>query len=120
MISVTFSRGPISKAHSAHTQHMNNKVIPILAVGAGFIGGMISGRLQPASVYAQAPAQNELRAQRFVVVDASGKPRGAFGLDENGDAILEVIDRKGRPDWPRWRKRRVADFDSRPLLVPPR
>jgi hypothetical protein len=38
----------------------------------------------PVTAYAQSPATApaEIRAQKFIVVDENGVPRGAFGMDK--------------------------------------
>ena len=38
----------------------------------------------------------EIRAEKFVIVDENGSPRGAFGVrDKDGWPIVAVIDTKG-------------------------
>jgi hypothetical protein len=74
---------------------MSSKFTITIALAAGFIGGIASRRLRPSPVYAQAPAPpQEIRAQRFVLVDEAGVARGAFGIETNGAPELEIADPK--------------------------
>jgi len=64
---------------------MNTKFAITLALAAGFIGGLASRYSGPARVFAQAPASpQEIRAQKFVLVDETGVARGVFGIEKNG------------------------------------
>lgn len=75
---------------------MNTKFTIALALAAGFIGGDASRYFEPAPVFAQAPAApQEIRAQKFVLVDETGAARGVFGIEENGTPQIEVIGDKG-------------------------
>jgi hypothetical protein len=48
-------------------------------------------------VHAQAPTvQQEVRAQKFVIVDGAGASRGAFGIETDGTVQIEVTDQKGK------------------------
>ena len=77
----------------------------IVALTAGFVGGILSQHLAPTPAYAQSQpqVQKEIRAENFVVVDANGAPRGAFGI-EGSEAWprIEITDRKGHLQWARW------------------
>ena len=76
---------------------MNSKFTLLLAAAAGFAGGFVSRYASPAPVHAQAPAvQQEVRAQKFVLMDQGGLPRGAFGIETDGTVQIEVTDNKGR------------------------
>lgn len=46
----------------------------------------------PSTVYAQASAQPpaEIRAQKFVLVDENGTPRGVFGFRSDGSPDVQV------------------------------
>lgn len=83
---------------------MSNKTTLTLALAAGFIGGIASQRIAPASVHAQTQTPPlEIRAQSFVVVDQGGLPRGAFGIDrQNGWPIVEITDPNGHAYWARF------------------
>jgi hypothetical protein len=76
---------------------MGNKFTVAIAVAAGFAGGLLSRYASPSPVHAQAPAvQQEVRAEKFVLVDKGGAPRGAFGIETDGTAQIEITDNKGR------------------------
>jgi hypothetical protein len=94
----------------------------MLAVAAGFIGGIVSQRLALTPVFAQAPtsAVKEIRAEKFVIVDQNGLPRGAFGINpQDGWPIIEFTGEKEQI-------RRVNYYmpgrtgKGKPLVVPPR
>jgi hypothetical protein len=73
-----------------HSESMSTKTTFALALAAGFLGGIISQHITPPRVFAQSPspAPKEIRAESFVIVDANGKPRGAFGISEKwGPAV---------------------------------
>ena len=71
------------------------------AVAAGFFGGLLSQSVTTGRLHAQAqpPAQKEIRAQNFIVVNGRGEPLGLFGLDPNGRAIVKLVDEQGRTVW---------------------
>lgn len=78
---------------------MSTRITTALALLAGLIGGALSHYLfEPMPVRAQAtvPVSPEIRAQKFVLVDENGTPRGAFGIRTKDDwATLEVTDKSG-------------------------
>lgn len=75
---------------------MSTKFTITIALAAGFIGGFASRYPRPASVYAQAPASpQEIRAQKFVLIDENGVARGVFGIEAKGAPAIEIIDSKG-------------------------
>jgi hypothetical protein len=90
---------------------MGNRITIALALLAGFIGGAISH--VPISVHAQTPASApaEIRAQKFVLVDENGTPRGVFGFQSDGYPDIQVRNKNpkgftkiiqaevGRPEW---------------------
>lgn len=102
---------------------MSNRTTVTIALAAGFIGGIASQRIIPALVHAQTqtPAP-EIRAQSFVVVDAKGVPRGAFGIDAKKDwPTVEITDPEGHAYWARF----FGTFtpfhrneNNKPILVP--
>ena len=59
---------------------MSGRVHLVLALIVGFAGGMLSRYLAPPQVLAQVhtPSPKEIRAQSFVVVDATGTVVGTF------------------------------------------
>jgi len=80
---------------------MNNKLNVAVALFAGLAGGMLTRFIAPAPVFAQAPVQGglpapapspvtpgpvtyEIRAERFALVDHSGKVVGTFASESAG------------------------------------
>jgi hypothetical protein len=61
---------------------MKNRTTLALALAAGFMGGIVSQRIVPPSVWAQdhAIVPDEIRAHKFVLVDEAGVSRGIFGF----------------------------------------
>jgi len=80
-----------------HSLPMNIKITIALAFAAGFVGGLASRYFEPVPAYAQvAAAPQEIRAQKFVLVDGTGVARGVFGIEENGTPQIEVIGYNGK------------------------
>jgi hypothetical protein len=52
-----------------------------LALAAGLAGGLISHYVWPQPVQAQAPASMEIRAQRFVLEDSTGRTLGTLSVE---------------------------------------
>jgi hypothetical protein len=79
---------------------MNTKVTLLLAVASGFLGGIVSQRIQPAPVHAQdQPAPQEIRAHKFVLVDEAGVNRGVSGFGERRGSpypTIEMMDPEAR------------------------
>src|SRR5580704_17764186 len=76
---------------------MSTKATLMLAVAAGFFGGIPSQRIVLTPVFAQTPtpAAKEIRAEKFVIVDEIGLPRGAFGINpKDGWATIEFTGEK--------------------------
>lgn len=80
---------------------MSTKFTIVLAIAAGFLGGLVSRNVVPGPVYAkeQPPPPNqttlslkEIRTHQFVLVDANGKPRGVFGFEKNGEPVIQTED----------------------------
>lgn len=72
---------------------MKTGITTALGMVAGFIGGAMSHYLLvPMPVRAQAPVQApaEIRAQKFVLVDENGTPRGVFGFGSGGTPEIQV------------------------------
>jgi hypothetical protein len=99
---------------------MSTRTTLILAIAAGFAGGIISQRIALTPVFAQAPVAPaaEIRAQKFVLVDENGKARGVFGLETNGSPFVEITDAKGRVFTTRWYPTRARDFFHDPPVTP--
>ena len=76
---------------------MNNKLTVLLAITAGFAGGLLSRYAAPSGAYAQGPTvQQEARARKFVLVDGNGATRGVFGIETDGTVQIEVADNNNR------------------------
>ncbi len=68
---------------------MSTKVTTALGLVMGFIGGAMSHYFfAPTPVHAQSPV--EIRAQKFILVDENGTPRGVFGFRSDGSPDLQV------------------------------
>ena len=99
---------------------MNAKTTVVLAFAAGLTGGIVSHLAVSTPVRAQAPSPlpKEIRAEKFVIVDDNGSPRGAFGIrDKDGWPILEVIDKKRNV----WAARMAGEGffgNAKPSVVP--
>ena len=59
---------------------MNNKLVMVFALIAGFGGGLLSRYLAPPSAFAQnqAAVTKEIRAESFTLVDSMNRPVGTF------------------------------------------
>lgn len=82
--------------------------IIVLAVAAGFGGGIASQWLLPTPlVHAQVQSPRRMTAQRFVVVDSKGVTRGEFKVDgeqpqiilynQDGSVAWKATPESGRP-----------------------
>jgi hypothetical protein len=62
---------------------MDHKLNVSLAIAAGLLGGLLSRYIAPASVHAQAPppTPNEIRAQRFTLVNLEDQAIGTFMVE---------------------------------------
>jgi hypothetical protein len=78
---------------------MSTKTTLVLALAAGFLGGIASQHVLPASVWAQDQiVPLEIRAHKFVLVDDDGVSRGVLGFGvKKGkmDPTIEMMDAKG-------------------------
>lgn len=64
--------------------------LTVLAV-SGLMGGLLSSRLLPGqAAWAQDPNAQEIRAERFLLVDDTGAMKAALGMGDDGNARLEV------------------------------
>ena len=102
---------------------MDAKSLALLAFAAGLAGGLVSQRIGASSVHAQAstPAPKEIRAEKFVIVDESGAPRGALGIAPRRNwPELELIDQKGHVYRPRLDMEDFWGRKSIPEVVPPK
>ena len=86
---------------------MKKHLTVVIAVAAGFLGGMLSHFVTPPAAFAQAqnPGTREVRAQRFVFVDLNSRPfatfmvqPGSVGPDGWHGRVL-LVDDQGRELW---------------------
>jgi hypothetical protein len=62
---------------------------------------MLSHYAAPVLVHAQtqtAPPK-EIAAQKFVLVNDAGLPTGVFGIEKDGSASIQLMDKDGRVVW---------------------
>ncbi len=80
---------------------MNKPLNVGLSLAAGLLGGFISHYISPGIVHAQAQAAPpaEIRAQRFVLTNDAGTPRGFLGFNLDGKADLVLQDSTGKVIW---------------------
>lgn len=100
----------------------------VLALAAGFLGGLASHGLLSTPVYAQTPTSGlqVIRANEFVLVDSTGVARGVFGIEKNGTPMLEVADSNGHVFTPgrmeSWGTKasffRYLHYPNKPTLLP--
>jgi hypothetical protein len=84
----------------------------LCALSAGFIGGTISAWSRPMqTVSAQVQAPRQIQAQRFVLLDSTGRTRGEFKMDGNQPEIV-LYDRDGTTAW------KVTAESGRPHVTP--
>jgi hypothetical protein len=89
---------------------MSTRLTVTIALAAGFIGGLAFRYYGTPPAYAQSPASpEEMRAQKFVLVDETGKARGVFGIEGNGAPVIEIVDSKGHVFASRFEKWRYAE-----------
>lgn len=70
--------------------------VAVLAVAAGFIGGLMAGRFSTdRPVLASEPAK-EIKAQSFQLVDGHGATHAALGMSEGEGPALEFYDSEHR------------------------
>jgi len=78
-----------------------------LALAAGLAGGILSRFVGPQPVRAQAQASPEIRAQRFILEDASGRTLGTFSVEmarpgdiaRGASGSIRLFDERGREVW---------------------
>jgi hypothetical protein len=98
---------------------MNTKIPIAIGLVAGFFGGaMFHYTCSPLPVQAQVQAPTEIRAQKFVIVDEHGLPRGAFGINpKDGWPIIEMTGEKEQLRRVRWYPAGWTG-KGKPLVVP--
>jgi hypothetical protein len=76
-----------------------NKRNLVLSIAAGLAGGVISSYLRPVVAQAQSQPPQEIRAQRFTLVDQDGVALGMFSFDAAGHPQIVLRDRSGHQLW---------------------
>lgn len=76
-----------------------NKRNLILSIGAGLLGGAVSSFLGPVAAHAQSEAPQEIRAQRFTLVNQAGIALGTFSFDNSGRPEIVLRDPAGHQLW---------------------
>jgi len=76
-----------------------NLTLILVAATAGFLGGALANGVNTAFAQQRSGPAQEITAQRFVVIDASGNKRGEMGLDAEGRIHLSLYSEKGRVLW---------------------
>ncbi|MBZ5600727.1 MAG: hypothetical protein LAO79_00305 [Acidobacteriia bacterium] len=75
------------------------KTYLLLSIGAGLVGGLLSSALRPIAAQAQSQALDEIKAQRFTLVNQSGVTMGAFSFDDSGRPQIVLRDDLGHEVW---------------------
>lgn len=71
----------------------------VLAVGAGLLGGLVSGSLTstPPAFAEKTAAPKVISAESFFIVDQQGQVRAALALSpDNGQPALVFLDKQGK------------------------
>ena len=71
----------------------------VLSIGAGLVGGFLSSALRPVAVKAQSELLNEVKAERFTLVNQSGVAMGSFSFDDAGRPQIILRDGLGHDVW---------------------
>jgi hypothetical protein len=77
---------------------MKNRYLA-LSIGAGLLGGFLSTALHPIGAQAQSQALDEIKAQRFTLVNQNGVPMGTFSFDDSGRPQIVLRDGLGHDVW---------------------
>ncbi len=77
---------------------MNNRNL-VLSMVAGLAGGALFTYFFPVVARAEAQAPNEIRAQRFTLVNQEGTALGSFSFDDAGRPQIILRDRSGHEVW---------------------
>ena len=85
-----------------------HRVHILIALAAGFLGGLCSRYALPPSVSAAPPAPREIRAQRVIITDQTGNAIATFEPAFSGAPavtwksiapVVVLVDRSGREIW---------------------
>ncbi len=71
----------------------------VLSICAGLAGGILSSALRPVGAFAETRPIEELKAQRFTLVNQNGEPMGSFSFDNSGRPQIILRDDRGHDVW---------------------
>jgi hypothetical protein len=76
----------------------------VLALAAGFTGGILSRYIAPGSAFAQAQPPKEIRAESLVLVDSNNSVVGTFGVSSpvpkpGAKQTVVLLDANNREIW---------------------
>jgi hypothetical protein len=77
---------------------MNARYV-LLSLAAGLAGGALSSFFHPIAAHAEPGMPDEIRAQRFTLVNQSGAALGSLSFDDLGRPQLILRDRSGHEVW---------------------
>jgi hypothetical protein len=92
----------LGQVATAQTNNQLNRHLTLgLSLAAGLLGGMLSHYVSLDFVHAQTQAAppKEISAQKFVLVNDEGIPAGVFGIEKDGSASIQLMDRDGKVVW---------------------
>ena len=75
------------------------KTYLLFSIGAGLVGGLLPSALRPTAAHAESQPLEEIKAQRFTLVNQSGVSMGTFSLDESGRPQIVLRDELGHEVW---------------------
>ena len=79
---------------------MNRGLILSLALGAGFLGGVLSHYITPTPAFAQSTIPKEIAARSFVLMDERNGIVGVFKPSEaRSDNTVVLLDQSGKEIW---------------------
>jgi hypothetical protein len=79
---------------------MNRGLIFSLALGAGFLGGVLSRYITPIPAFAQSTIPKEIAARSFVLMDERNGIVGVFKPSEaRSDNAVVLLDQNGKEIW---------------------
>ena len=76
-----------------------NKRYLVLSLSAGLLGGFLSTSLRPTAAHAQTQFLDEIKAQRFTLVNQNGVAMGTFAFDAAGQPQIVLRDTLGHEVW---------------------
>jgi hypothetical protein len=79
---------------------MNRGLIVSLALGAGFLGGVLSRYITPTPAFAQSTIPKEIAARSFALMDERNEIVGVFKPSEaRSDNTVVLLDQSGKEIW---------------------